>query len=161
MVSSQNIIPRNSVIPGARDDTFRMKPLVAPPAVVEPKVAVVTLTAEHLQAISGNPISLVPSPGPGKTLLIAKVVASKEPDAYTTGRALSLNYGVGGPEWGRFATAVFTAADASSDIATPAKPSWATPFPPTSDLVASANNNFAGAGGDVTITVTYFEVSNE
>ena len=148
-----NIIPRDHVIEGAQDDTYRVEPLA--------EETLVSIVADDLQNIDGNPITLLPDPGPNYSHVIVHVQADKAATAYGGGANVTIHYGTAsGDEWGRIARSLFTSASAASQRANPEVPSWTTELPPTGAVLAVGGTDFTGTGGDVTISIRHIKVRN-
>ena len=166
MKSKANIVPRQHIIMGAQDDTFRMNPLQSEGVQateierVRALTSMTSVTAEQLQSVVGNPVRLTPDPASGYAHVIVGVRVTKGQGGYSTPRPLVLRYGEAGIEWGRVPTSFTRRDEAHEEWAAPAVPTWDPPLPPVGGLFATATGDFAGEGGTLDVVVTYLAVES-
>lgn len=157
MAVTQTIIPRATVVAGARDDTFSVKDATA--AIVRREVVIANA---DILTLNATPVSLVPAPSADCRIAILGVHSSKAAGAYSGGAAADIRYtSTGNP--------VFATLPAAHFRASGADPRWSTPAAitglpadydvPEGGVEISVGTAFTGAGGGVvTITVVYFEI---
>ena len=162
---TQTVIPRQNVIPGAQDDTYSVGSggvVVGPAPVV--LSTTVTITRDEMHDISTTPIEVFSGLGSGRQIVVLGVYLTKHAGAYTTTRTLNLEYTSGTPtSVGSVAGTHFGGAGTQNSWAVLTNPLVTVApadvdEPVNASIQATANNDFAGAGGDVDVTVRYIEV---
>ena len=159
-------IDRTNVIDGARDAAEPDRsPVVVTDVdfVIQPQTHQVTLTAAQLQTLNTVPVVVLPELPHGHKAQVLGVYYEKADGAYTntSGGAVTVNYQDGGNTLAAtIPVAHIRNANAKSGWATRPNQSGtpATFSVPDGALEATAPADFAGAGGDLTLTLVYLEV---
>ena len=157
MPASQRTIPRERVIPGARDDDFHVGDLYHSDHRVKRRS--VTLTRAQVQALNGTPVVILPAVT-GRRYLVLGAHMSKGAAAYVDGADVTLNYiNDDNNLAATFDDGHFTgAAVANAWAALPARTGTvAAQTFPAGGIDANVGTAFTGNGADVTITVLYVE----
>ena len=152
-------INRSNVIDGAHVDAEPAPTMVHRSPVTQTHQ--VTLTAAQLQALSTDPVVVLPELPDGHKAQVGGVYYEKAAGAYTSGGAVTVNYQASGNTLAAtIPVANIRNANATSGWAT--RPNQAgTPATyevPDGALDANASADFVGAGGDLTLTLMYLEV---
>ena len=154
MVTVSNIIPRNNVIAGAVDNTFRVSG--ASVLLME-----VTLDNAAVHDLDSSPVVLLPAPSPGRVCAILGVFYQKRSGGFTGGGVVNINYtDAGNTLVATIAATHFTNSGATSQWATRANQTGAlaAQSPPSAGVDISTGTAFTGAGGEVIVNVRYVEV---
>ena len=158
MTTLLNIISRSNVIGGAMDDDFSVDGGGAGPAIVV-QDATHVLDAAAMQAIS-TPVEVIAAPSGSLGIVVISVRLRKAADAYGGNNVLRLRYQDGSGDVIATIPATVFAASGAQDV-------WASPHQPdqgfpdvAAAVVAHANSDYTGTGGDVTIDVKYIVVEN-
>ena len=156
---SQNIIPRDNVIPGAQDDSYHIGDIFH--CDHQPINHEVTLSRAEVQALNGTAVDVLPQGTNGQSFEVLGVYYSKAAGAYAGGAAVTIN------RTDTSNTLVATIPVANMRAAG-AMAGWATipaltGLPGTQAIIeegidANTSTAFTGDGGDLTITVRYVEV---
>ena len=170
-MATSNIISRSNVIAGAV--AYPDQP--QPSADIEPlpeggektrdltavavKTATVVLAAAGMQAINSSPPELVAAPDDGSSIQVTSIRVQKAANAYGGNRVLAFRYGVEGANVAQVPAATITGAGETEAYADPVAPTTPIPLADTA-LHAFAVGDYAGDGGDVTITVKYVLVKD-
>ena len=161
MVVAQRIIPRDRVIPGARDDDYHVDSLVHSDERVLSRS--VTISRAAMQGLNTTPVVVLPAKTGLRYIVVAAHV-SKAAGAYAGGADVTLNYiNTENTLAATFDDASFGAAGAVANAwaALPARTGTvAAQTFPAGGIDANVATAFTGAGGAVTITVLYVERSD-
>ena len=160
MPSQLNIIPRTNVIEGAEDDDYSVGGGggVGPAAIVVQNVEHV-LDSTAMQAIS-TPVEVIAAPSGSLGIVIISIRLRKAADAYGGNNVLRLRYEDGsGDVIATIPATVFSASGAQDVWASPHQPDQGFPEVAAA-VVAHANGDYTGTGGDVTINVKYIVIED-
>lgn len=158
MVTSLDIVPRTNVVPGARDDTYRVG--IGGAALSRVQTRDVTLDAAAVGGLTAE-VELLPTPAAGTAYVVLGVYSDKAANAYADGAAVTVNYqDTPNTLIGTIPLAHFSAAGADARWATrPAQSGTpAAQTIPAAGIDMVTGTAFTGNGGAVTVTVRYITV---
>lgn len=159
MVSTQNIINRQIVIPGAQDDGYSVAYGGIERLTMKKVSHIVSQTAIH--TLNATPVELLPAPPTGKRYAVFAAYSSKASGGYTGGAVIAIQYsGTGTPNAATLPATHFRAVGTNTAWASRVAPAGA----PNAFALGEGSvrltttTAFADAGGPVTVTIFYAEV---
>jgi len=161
MVASQRIIPRERVIPGARDDDYHVDSTYHTSQ--QPRTASVTLTKTDMVALNATPVTLLADPPAGHKYVVLACHVNKATGGYGAGAPVTVNHtDTDSTVAASFPLARFTAAAVQNQwISRTYTGDVDDVTDPDGGLDINVGTAFTDAGddgGDVTITVRYIQV---
>ena len=160
MVSQLNIIPRDNVIPGARNDDFALDGEFLTDGL--PKTHVVNVARADIHALNTTNLDIMPARPGGRRIAILGIYYDKLAGGYSGGAAITLHAtGAGAPQVGSIAATEMRQSGARTGwggiqnrTGVPADQET-----PEGGLRIQTSTAYTGAGGDLEITIYYLEAS--